>query len=264
AAARRAEQAESENADGLRVFGELLSANLWAIERGAKQVTVTNYYTGEPVTIPLDVRLSPSANAQKYFKEYKKKQTAARMLTQLIAESDAEAEYLASVRYEVERAENEAALGEIRAELKGQGYLKYYKPRDKKQKPADFLRYRSSDGFAILVGRNNAQNDKLTLKTARGRDVWFHVQKAPGSHAVVLCEGKDVPDRTKTEAAVLAAVHSSACAPGLEGAKVAVDYTFVKNVWKANGAKPGMVLYDHYETAYVTPDLAQEERLRET
>ena len=264
AAARRAEQAESENADGLRVFGELLSANLWAIERGAKQVTVTNYYTGEPVTIPLDVRLSPSANAQKYFKEYKKKQTAARMLTQLIAESDAEAEYLASVRYEVERAENEAALGEIRAELKGQGYLKYYKPRDKKQKPADFLRYRSSDGFAILVGRNNAQNDKLTLKTARGRDVWFHVQKAPGSHAVVLCEGKDVPDRTKTEAAVLAAVHSSACAPGMEGAKVAVDYTFVKNVWKANGAKPGMVLYDHYETAYVTPDLALEERLRET
>src|SRR5699024_4914321 len=111
--------------------GELLSANLWSIERGAKQVTVTNYYTGEPVTIPLDVRLSPSANAQKYFKEYKKKQTAARMLTQLIAESDAEAEYLASVRYEVERAENEAALGEIRAELKGQGYLKYYKPRDK-------------------------------------------------------------------------------------------------------------------------------------
>ena len=106
-----------------------------------------------------------------------------------------------TVRYEVDRAENEAALAEIRAELKAQGYLKYFKLRDKKQKPADFLRYRSSDGFAILVGRNNVQNDRLTLKTARGRDLWFHVQKAPGSHAVVLCEGKEIPDRTKEEAA---------------------------------------------------------------
>lgn len=263
AAARREEQAQSENADDLRIFGELLSANLWAVERGAKSVTVTNYYDGQPVTIPLDVRLSPAANAQKYFKEYKKKQTAARMLTQLIAESDAEAEYLATVRYEVEKAENEAALGEIRAELKAQGYLKYFKLRDKKQKPADFLRYRSSDGFAILVGRNNTQNDRLTLKTARGRDIWFHVQRAPGSHAVVLCEGKPVPDRTKEEAAILAAVHSSLFSGEASAAKVAVDYTEVKNVWKANGAKPGMVLYDPYETAYVTPDAALEQRLRE-
>lgn len=258
AAARREEQAQSAASDELRVFGELLSANLWAIQRGAKSVTLTNYYDGKEVTIPLDVRLSPSANAQKYFKEYKKKQTAARMLTQLIAESDAEAEYLATVQYEVETAEGEAALAEIRAELKNQGYLKYYKAKDKKQKPADFLRYESSDGFPILVGRNNVQNDKLTLKTARGRDIWFHVKNAPGSHAVVLSGGRPVPDTTKTEAAILAAVHSSQNG----GAKVQVDYTEVKNVWKANGAKPGMVLYDPYETAVVTPDPALAERLR--
>lgn len=264
AAARREERAQSQNSDQLRVYGELLSANLWAIQKGAKEVVVTNYYDGQPVTIPLDARLSPSANAQKYFKEYKKKQTAARMLTQLIEESDHEVEYLATVRYEVEQAESEAALGEIRAELKAQGYLKYYKQRDKKQKPADFLRYRSSDGFVILVGRNNAQNDRLTLKTARGRDWWFHVQKAPGSHTVVLSEGKTVPDRTKEEAAIVAAIHSSLYTGGASAAKVPVDYTEVKHVWKAAGAKPGMVLYDPYETAYVTPDTDLEERLRET
>lgn len=258
AAARREEQAQSAACEELRVFGELLSANLWAVERGAKSVTLTNYYDGNDVTIPLDVRLTPSANAQKYFKEYKKKQTAARMLTDLIAESDAEAAYLETVQYEVEAAEGEAALSEIRAELKAQGYLKYYKVRDKKQKPADFLRYESTDGFLILVGRNNAQNDRLTLKTARGRDLWFHVKNAPGSHAVVMSGGKDIPDSTKTQAAILAAVHSSQNG----GAKVQVDYTEVKNVWKANGAKPGMVLYDPYETAVVTPDSSLADRLR--
>lgn len=258
AAARREEQAQSAACEELRVFGELLSANLWAVERGAKSVTLTNYYDGNDVTIPLDVRLTPSANAQKYFKEYKKKQTAARMLTDLIAESDAEAAYLETVQYEVEAAEGEAALSEIRAELKAQGYLKYYKVRDKKQKPADFLRYESTDGFLILVGRNNAQNDRLTLKTARGKDLWFHVKNAPGSHAVVMSGGKDIPDSTKTQAAILAAVHSSQNG----GAKVQVDYTEVKNVWKANGAKPGMVLYDPYETAVVTPDPSLAGRLR--
>ena len=259
-AARREEQQKSEASDELRVFGELLSANLWTIKKGDRSATVTNYYDGSEVTIPLDVRLSPTENAQKYFKEYKKRRTAAKMLTELIEQSEHEITYLESVLYEVESARGEAELGEIRAELKAQGYLKYYKVKDKKQKPADVLRYRSSDGFAILVGRNNAQNDKLTLKTARGRDVWFHVKDAPGSHVVVMSEGREVPDSTKTEAAVLAALHSGS---GESGAKIAVDYTEVRNVWKANGAKPGMVLYDNYETAYVVPDAALAERLKE-
>ena len=180
-AARREELAQSEKADALRLYGELLQANLWALKKGDRQATVENYYTGQPVTIRLDPRLGPNENAQKYFKDYKKKQTAHVMLQKLLVEGEAEIEYLATVLYEVDAAPGEQALNEIRAELKSQGYLKYYKQRDKRQKPADFLRYRSSDGFEILVGRNNLQNDKLTLHTARGKDLWFHVQKAPGS-----------------------------------------------------------------------------------
>lgn len=257
-AARREELAQSAKADTLRLYGELLQANLWAIHKGDRQATVTNYYTGEEVTIRLDPRLGPNENAQKYFKDYKKKQTAGAMLQKLLVEGEAEIEYLGTVLYEVESAPGEQALNEIRAELKSQGYLKYYKQRDRKQKPADFLRYTSSDGFEILVGRNNLQNDKLTLHTARGKDVWFHVQKAPGSHTVVMSRGEDVPDTTRQEAAELAVLHSSQNG----GAKVAVDTTEVRNIWKANGAKPGMVLYEVYTTVYVTPRPGLEEQLR--
>lgn len=258
-AARTEELAESEASGQLRVYGELLQANLWAIQKGMRSVTVTNYYDGSQLAIPLDVRLSPSANAQKYFKEYKKKQTAARMLAKLLEEGEREIAYLETVLYEVESAPGEQALGEIRAELKSQGYLKYYKVRDKKQKPADFYRYRSSDGFLILVGRNNLQNDKLTLHTARGKDLWFHTKNAPGSHTVVMSEGRDIPNATKNEAAQLAVLHSSQAA----GAKVAVDYTEVKNIRKTGDLKPGMVLYERYETAYVTPEPGLADRLRE-
>lgn len=253
AAARREELRESEASENLRVYGELLSANLWAIEKGRKSVELDNYYTGEKVTVPLDVRLSPAANAQKYFKEYKKKQTAARLLSGLIADSEREAEYLDTVLDEIDRAGGVQALEDIREELKEQGYLKYDKSRRKKQKPADFLRYRSQDGFLILVGRNNLQNDRLTMKTARGKDLWFHTKEAPGSHTVVMSEGKDIPLTTQNEAAQLAVYHSSE----RSGVKVAVDYTQVKNIRKTNDCKPGMVLYDHYETAYITVDEAK-------
>ena len=191
------ERFDKAKADTLRLYGELLQANLWAIHKGDRQVTVQNYYTGEDVTIKLDPRLGGNENAQKYFRDYKKKQTAHTMLQKLLVEGEAEIEYLRTVLYEVESAPGEMALNEIRAELKSQGYLKYYKQRDRKQKPADFLRYTSSDGFEILVGRNNLQNDKLTLHTARGKDLWFHVQKAPGSHCVVMSRGEDIPDTTR-------------------------------------------------------------------
>lgn len=257
-AARREELAQSEASGQLRVYGELLQANLHAIERGMRSVTVVNYYDGQEINIPLDVRLSPSANAQKYFKEYKKKQTAARMLATLLAQGEQEIAYLETVLYEVESATGEQALGEIRAELKSQGYLRYYKVRDKRQKPADFYRYRSSDGFLILVGRNNLQNEKLTLHTARGKDLWFHVKNAPGSHAVVMSEGQDIPDTTKEEAAQLAVLHSSQAG----GVKVPVDYTPVKNIRKTGDLNPGMVLYEQYETAYITPQPGLQEKLR--
>ena len=257
-AARTEELAQSEASDELRIKGELVQANLWQIERGMASVTVDNYYTGQKETIPLDVRLSPSGNAQKYFKEYYKIQSVASVVARLLEEGAREIEYLETVVYEVETASGEQALGEIRAELKSQGYLKYYKVRDKKQKPADFFRYRSTDGFLILVGRNNAQNDKLTLHTARGRDLWFHVKNAPGSHTVVISEGQPIPDSTREEAAQLAVLHSSQAG----GAKVPVDYTFVRNIRKTGDLKPGMVLYDTYETAYITPDPALREKLR--
>ena len=235
-AARQEELAASGKSEKLRLYGELLSANLYMAQKGMKSITVPNWYDeGKEVTIPLDLRFSPSQNAQNFFKNYKKKQTAARMLVDLLAEGEKEIAYLETVLYEVETAAGEAALNEIRAELKSQGYLKYYKQRDKRQKPADFLRFTSSDGFEILVGRNNAQNDKLTLHTARGKDLWFHVQKAPGSHVVVMSRGEDIPDTTRQEAAELAVIYSSAYKAGT-GAKVAVDTTEVKNIWKASGA----------------------------
>ena len=261
-AARQEELAASGKSEKLRLYGELLSANLYLAQKGMKSITVPNWYDeGKEVTIPLDLRFTPSQNAQNFFKNYKKKQTAARMLVDLLADGEKEIAYLETVLYEVETASGEAALNEIRAELKSQGYLKYYKQRDKRQKPADFLRFTSSDGFEILVGRNNAQNDKLTLHTARGKDLWFHVQKAPGSHVVVMSHGEDIPDTTKQEAAELAVIHSSAYKAGT-GAKVAVDTTEVKNIWKANGAKPGMVLYEVYTTVYITPRDGLAEQLK--
>lgn len=261
-AARKEELAATEKSETLRLYGELLSANLYLAQKGMKSITVSNWYDeGKEVTIPLDLRYPPSQNAQNYFKNYKKKQTAARMLAELLEEGEKEIAYLETVLYEVETASGEAALNEIRAELKSQGYLKYYKPRDKKAKPADFLRFTSSDGFEILVGRNNAQNDRLTLHTARGKDLWFHVQKAPGSHVVVMSRGQEIPDSTRQEAAELAVLYSSAFKAGT-GAKVAVDTTEVKNIWKAAGAKPGMVLYEVYTTVYITPREELPEQLR--
>ena len=257
-AARREELAASEKSEKLRLYGELLSANLYRVEKGSPSVTVPNWYDGgREVTIPLDLRYSPSQNAQIYFKNYKKKQTAARMLVDLLDAGEKEVAYLGTVLYEVETASGEAALNEIRAELKSQGYLKYYKQRDKKQKPADFLRYVSSDGFEILVGRNNVQNERLTLHLARGKDLWFHTKNAPGSHTVVMSRGQDIPDATKNEAAQLAVLHSSQA----RGVKVAVDYTEVKNIRKTGDLKPGMVLYEQYETAYITPDPGLAQRL---
>ncbi|MDL2293559.1 NFACT family protein [Ruminococcaceae bacterium OttesenSCG-928-D13] len=259
-AARTRDLADSGKSDGLRQKGELLTANLHAFQRGDAEVTLQSWEDGSDVRIQLDPRLTPSQNAQRYFKEYKRKQTAAQMLAGLLKQSATEIAWLETVLYEVDGAVGEAALSEIRAELKGQGYLKYYKQRDKQQKPAGFLRYRSSDDFLILVGRNNAQNEKLALKTARGKDLWFHTKNAPGSHVVVMSEGADIPLATQNEAAMLAVWHSSQ----KNGAKIPVDYTEVKNIRKTGDLPPGMVLYEHYETAYITPEPAVIERLAAT
>ena len=173
------------------------------------------------------------------------------MLVDLLAEGEKEIAYLETVLYEVESASGEAALNEIRMELKNQGYLKYYKQRDKKQKPADFLRYTSSDGFDIYVGKNNYQNEEVTFKIANGNDWWFHAKGIPGSHVVVRTEGKELPDRTFEEAAALAAWYSK----GRDNDKVEIDYIQRKHVKKAAGGAPGFVIYHTNYSLMAEPKL---------
>ncbi|MEG2203845.1 MAG: NFACT family protein, partial [Oscillospiraceae bacterium] len=253
--AQREELLACRNRDQLRRTGDLLASNLHRVEKGMSSVTVEDYYSpdGAPVTIALEIRLTPSQNVQHYYKEYRRADTAEKMLIGLIAEGERELDYLDTVWDEMTRARSEAELGAIRAELAESGYLRAAPGAKRKQesklKP---LCYRSSDGFTILSGRNNVQNERLTLKDSRNSDLWFHAQKIAGAHTVVLTEGKTVPDRTLTEAAIIAAVNSRAC----HSSKVAIDYTPIKNVKKQPGGRPGMVIYTEYQTAVVDPDEA--------
>ena len=250
--AQRGELEQCENRDALRVAGDLLSANLYAIPKGAASVDLPNFYEeGQPLLhIKLDPALTPNQNAQKYYKEYRKAKTAQEKLTEQIALAQKELEYLESVLDALARAETERDLAEIRAELQEQGYLR--KLRSKKEKPAaagEPMKFTTSDGFTVLGGRNNRQNDRLTLKTANNNDVWFHTKNIPGSHTVLVTQGKAPTQTAMEEAAKLAALHSRA----KDSAQVPVDYTQIRHVSKPQGAKPGMVIYVQYKTMYVTP-----------
>ena len=260
AAARAARKLQSRQAeldacadkDRLRINAELILANQYRLEKGAPFYDVENFYgENETVRIKADPALSPSANAQKYFKEYRKAKNAEKLLGELIEQSGQELAYLESVIDSVNRADGYTELAEIRDELYGQGYLKRAKnDKAKKIKPLAPLEYVSDDGYTILVGRNNIQNDILTFKTASKDDSWFHTQKIPGSHVVVVGNGDIIPERTCRQAAMLAAYHSS----GRESSQVAVDYTEVRALKKPTGAKPGKVIYHTYNTMWVTPD----------
>ena len=239
--------------DHLRICGELITANLYRMERGQSRLTAQNYYDENcaDVDIPLDVRLSPQENAARYFKQYAKAKTAEKYLTAQLQRGGEELQYLESVLQELAQAESEQDFNDIRTELTDGGYLR---GRGKKQpgfqrasKPREF---RSSAGLRILVGRNNRQNDRLTTKDADKRDIWLHTQKIHGSH-VILCTGGTEPDeQSLIEAASLAAYFSQA-----QGStKVPVDYTPVKFVKKPAGAKPGMVVYTTYQTMLADPD----------
>ncbi len=249
---QRGELEQCADRDGLRVAGDLISANMYQLEKGAQSADLANFYEeGTPlVHIKLDPALTPSQNAQKYYKEYRKAKTAEEKLTEQISLAEQELEYLETVLDALARAETERDLSEIRAELQEQGYLR--KLRSKKEKPAAVsapMKFTTSDGFTVLVGRNNRQNDKLTLKTANNNDIWFHTKNIPGSHTVLVTEGKAPTETAMTEAAQLAALHSRA----KDSAQVPVDYTQIRNVSKPVGAKPGMVIYVNYKTIYVTP-----------
>ena len=235
----------------LRICGDLLQANLYRIERGASFAEVENYYDaeGKTIRIKLNPAISPAANAQKYYKDYQKAKTAETVLAEQIEKGEAELAYLESVLDFIDRAETERELSQIREELCEQGYLRKPKGKQQKQQKLSPREFKSSDGFTIFVGRNNSQNDRLTLKTAAKTDVWLHTKDIHGSHVIISARGGEVSETAIAEAAGLAAYYSKA----RESANVPVDYTLVKYVSKPSGAKPGMVIYTHQKTIYADP-----------
>lgn len=251
---QRADLKKCADREQLRIKGDLLQANLYRIERGATSVTVENFYdeNNATVTIRLDPTVSPAMNAQRCYKEYNKAKTREVMLTEQIQKATEELAYLESVQEMLSRCESEAELSAIREELRELGYIKTQKGTAKrKDKPLPPIEYESSDGFRILVGRNNKQNDRLTLRTANKNDLWLHTKEIHGSHVIIVADGKEISDTAIMEAARIAAMHSK----GKDSAQVPVDYTRVKNVSKPNGALPGKVIYVNYNTVYVTPGI---------
>lgn len=257
--------ANAENAVDYRIMGEMLTANLFQIKKGATELRTTNYYHPEmiEIIIPLDPALSPQSNAAKYFKRYHKLKTSIKYLEQELAKLKPEIEYLKNVKLSLERIESREDFEEIRDELISEGYI-----RDKRRvtpnrqqiisKP---IQFKSSDNFDILVGRNNRQNDRLTKGIASREDLWFHAQEIPGSHVVIRNhDRRKIPDQTLKEAATLAAYYSKA----RESTTVPVDFTLIKYVNKAKGAKPGLVFYDNYQTIIVNPDKNLVKRLQKT
>lgn len=251
-AVQEKELKDSLNRDKLRKKGDLLQANMYKMVRGQSFIDVEDYYDNNKIVrIKLSPTLNPSQNVQKYYKDYRRAKTREEMLTVQIAKAKAELQYISAVQESLGRAESERELTEIRQELVDEGYLKNRNPkgRNKALKLLPPKEYTSSDGFTIYVGRNNKQNDKLTLKTARNYDMWLHTKDIPGSHVIIVSDNREITDTAILEAAALAAYNSKA----KESDNVPVDYTIVKNVSKPSGAKPGMVIYVNNKTVYVTP-----------
>ena len=263
-AAQRQELGRSQNRDKYKRRGDLITANLYQIEEGARKVSVIDYYDPEcpTVELELDMRLTPQQNAQKQFRLYTKAKNAEEKLTEQIAQGEQELSYLDSVLESITEAENLTDLAQIHEELVKTGYLsaKQDKKKRRNTKPVQGkpFHYRTTDGFDVFAGKNNTQNDLLTLKTAFKSDIWFHTQKIHGSHIILVCDGREPTDEAMTEAAEIAAWHSQARG----SAQIPVDYSQVRNIKKPNGAKPGMVIYHVYKTAYVTPEEKKIEKLR--
>ena len=247
---------DSERGEEYRRQGDLIIANIYALKRGMTSFEAVDYYDENcpTVTVELDSRLSPADNAQRYYKLYNKAKTAKEVLTEQISIWERELVYLESVKAFLSKAETEEDLVEIRDELYRSGYsskMKGYKPP--KQIKARPMRFKTSGGYELLVGRNNVQNDHLTFKMAEKHDIWFHTKDIPGSHVIMITGGEEPSERDYTEAAALAAYYSKATQD-----LVAVDYTAVKNIKKPQGAKPGFVIYKTNYTAYVKPMSGEE------
>ncbi len=243
--------AESEKKDEYKVCGDVITANIYKIHKGDKRLIAENFYDGSEIDISLDAQLSPSENAQRYYSMYNKLKNTAEKAKVQLEHSLKDIEYLESIQTAIENSENLSDLSEIKLELYDEGYIRRPKSSKKEKEKQNMpMRFVSSDGFDIFVGKNNRQNDYLTLKLAKKQDIWFHTKTIPGSHTVISAGNGEVPESTLREAAMLAAYHSKA----RNSQNVPVDYTVIKNVKKPSGAKPGMVIYVDYNTVYVTPD----------
>lgn len=257
---QREELLSCANKERYKLCGDLISANMYRICKGDSSVTLENFYDENypPVEITLDIRKTPAQNAQYYYNEYKKSVTAEAKLTEQIAKGEDELQYLDSVFDALTRASSENDIIQLRLELREQGYIKSVSGKAKPPKALPPVEYRSSDGYTILVGRNNRQNDQLTLKFSEKTDIWLHTQAITGSHVIIVTDGKTPPDKTIEEAAVIAAVNSK----GRNSTLVPVDYCLAKFVKKPAGAKPGKVIFTNYKTAFVKPDAELEAELK--
>ena len=257
---QRRELSECADREQLKIRGDLIMTNLYAITKGQTSVKCVDYYSedGGEIEIALDPRLTPTQNAQRYYREYRKADTAEKKLAEFIESGEQELSYLDSVLDSLSRAETDSDADQLREELIEQGYLRRRSGKPRADRSLPPLKFVSADGFTILVGRHNRQNDKLTLKDSKKHDIWLHVHNITGSHAVIVTEGKEPPERTIMQAARIAAYHSKA----RQSSQVPVDLTLIRNVKKPNGAKPGMVIFTDQRTVYVTPDEAEVERMR--
>ena len=246
------ELASTYDRERLRQLGDILMANIHAIQKGQKVARCVDFYDENmaEIDIPLSVELSAQQNAAKYYKDYTRMKNAEQMLTKQISLAEVELSYLQSVLEELNRADSEQALEEIRQELQEGGYVRADsgKKRVKQSKLAP-MRFQSTDGYPIYVGRNNRQNDELTFKMARKDDLWLHASKVHGSHVIIACAGVTPPDNTVTQAAQLAAYYAETTG----GQNIAVDMTPVKQVKKIPNGKPGMVIYHSYKTVIANP-----------
>ena len=246
------ELAATFDRERLRQLGDIVTANLHKITRGQPALEAEDFYDIDmkTITIPLSVTLSPQQNAAKYYKDYARMKTAEKELTHQLELGEQELRYLESVLEELDRADSELALEEIRQELQAGGYVRADSSKKRmKQSKLPPLRFESTDGYPIYVGRNNRQNEELTFKLARKDDLWLHAQKVHGSHVIISCSGTNPPDNTITQAAQLAAYYAEKGA----GQNLPVDVTPVKQVKKIPGGKPGMVIYHTYKTVIVNP-----------
>ncbi|MBR5315156.1 MAG: NFACT family protein, partial [Firmicutes bacterium] len=246
---------KAENSEDLRLYGELLTANMHLIKPGDKSVEVFNYYDNSMVKIALDERFSPAKNAQNYFKRYGKSKTAIKEKQLQMEETDQDIQYLESVLTYLQNTDNVEEIEALREELVETGYVRKRKTNFKEKKfKAKPHRYETSDGFTVLVGRNNRENDILTLKNASKTDYWFHTKDIPGSHVIVPTEGRELTETAIFEAAAIAAYHSK----GRVSENVPVDYVPIRYVKKPAGAKPGMMIFTNNRTVWVNPAIPEE------